>query len=800
FMTDFSLPLRFAFRSLVRSRRFTLLAVATLALGIGFTTAFFSVFDTILLRPLAYSDSEQLVTVLRPGRGPTSPANFLDLRERTTTLEHLTAATPWHPVLRGEGPPEQLGGLRASRDLFELLEAQPLLGRTFGTDEDGEDPEAILVLGHELWQNRFGGDPEILGRTLELDGESHTVVGVMPPGFHFPPFWATEARFWVPFRDPEMWSRRGANFLRVFGRLSNQATIEQAQADADRITAGLAEEHPDLNAELSYGVEPLSEPVVEGIRPGLRTILAGVGLVLLIACVNVASLWITRTAERRQELAVRLALGARSWALLRQGLAESTCVVAAAAGLGWLLAYWGLEALRFLAPPDVPRLDEVALDARVFAFTLGIAAVLAVAFALLLPAPRRLSAALAGGSRRLGGREESRGRSWMVTAEVAMALVLLLASLLMGKSLLHLWNLDPGLRTEGVLTAHLPFGGSEVAPPERQNPFFDRLLERVRGLPGVEQAALVNHLHLGGDRWGNVYEAEGQPVESPATAPAANQRVVSEDLFATFEIPLLEGRHFRPTDTADSRPVVIVSRSLAERHWPGQPVAGKRLRHLSEDDPWLEIVGVVEDVRQWSLTDEPPPTIYYPYRQNPVDWYTQTSLVVTTEGDEAALLRTVSQSLRSMSPQLPLSQPRTLRQIYGQLLWQPRFSVSLLGLFALTAVLLAAIGVYGAMANAAAARRRELGVRLALGADRADLVRLLVSRGSRSTLLGLALGLVGAALLGGLLESQLHGVSPHDPLAFAATALGIGTVALVAAYLPALRASRLDPVISLRQD
>lgn len=797
-MTEAWQTLQIAARSLLRNRRFTVLTVVTLAFGIGLTTAFFSVFDAILLRPLDYGDAKHLVTVLEPGRSPTTPINFVEIKEGASTLADLTAASPWQPVLRGQGPAEQLPGLKASRGLFALLGVEPIIGRTFA---EGDEDQQVMVLGHELWQQRFGADRSILGRSLELDGVSHTVIGVMPPGFQFPPFWATDARFWAPFDDPDMWTRHG-RFLRVFGRLADGADLAAAQSEVDRVARTLAEQYPDTNADLAYHLEPMSEPVVERIRPALKTILFGVGLVLLIAVANVGSLWLTRTAGRGQELAMRRVLGAHGWELWRQGLAESICVVALAAGLGWFLALWGLEALKAAAPASVPRLAEAALDGRVFAFTLAIVAVLSVVFALLLPASnrRQLARSLAGGSRRLGDRAASRGRALLVTGEIAMALMLLLAAGLMGKSLLHLWQLDPGLRTEGVLTVHLPFGGSPVEAEEAQNPFFDRLLERIGALPGVEGAALINHLHLGGDIWGFPFEVEGRPEENSSTAPSASFRAVSEGLFETFEIPLLEGRPFHPQDDAEAPSVVIVNRRLAQAHWPGDSAVGRRIRGFGSDGPWLEIVGVVGDVRQWSLTQEIEPEIYFPYRQNPVAFFTQTSLVVTTEGDEQALLATVARSLRTMTPELPVSQPRTLRQIYSHLLWQPRFSVSLLAVFAFAAVALAAVGVYGAMSYAAAASRRELGVRVAVGAERRHLVRLLIGRGLGSTLWGLGIGLTGAALLGGWLENQLHGVSPHDPATLVATAVGITAVALLAAYLPAARASRVDPVASLRQD
>ncbi len=788
-----------ALRSLLRNRRFTILAVITLALGIGITTAFFTIFDTILLRPLAYGEAERLVTVLEPGRSPTSPANFVDVKAGISSLEDLTAASPWSPVLRGEGAAEQLSGLLTSSDLFTLLRVEPLLGRTYEPDGDSE---RVVVLGHDLWQRRFAGDASVLGRSLELDGHAHTVIGVMPPGFEFPPFWATGAQFWAPHSEPEMWNRRDSSFLRVFGRLQDGVAVDSVQTEVDVFVQGLTQAYPDTNADLRYKVEPMSEPVVEGIRPALQTIFFGVGLVLLIACANVASLWLTRTSGRSQELAVRRALGARGWAMWRQGLAESLWIVALALGLGWLLALWGLEAIKMMAPPDVPRLAEAALDGRTLAFTVGIGSLICLVFSSLLPlfGSVQQNGKLANGGRRIGERKESRSRSALVTLEIAMALMLLLASGLMARSLLNLWQTDSGLKSEGILTAHLPFGGSSVEAPEDQNPFFDRLLDRINALPGVESASLINHLHLGGDIWSLRFEVEGRPVANLAEAPRASFKVVSEELFETFGIPVLEGRAFRHSDNAEGLPVAIVNKKLASTFWPHESAVGKRVRGTSNDEPWLEIVGVVGDVRQWSLTDEPRPEIYYPYRQNPVDFWTQTSLVVTTSENEAALIPMVAESLRSMTPELPFVHPRSLPQIYGELLWQPQFSVSLLAIFALAAVALASIGVYGAMSFAAATRRRELGVRAALGADRRHLVRLLIGQGMVSTVCGLGLGLLGALVLGRWLESQLHGISPHDPVTVAVTAAGIALVATLAAYLPAVRASRANPVESLRRD
>ena len=810
-LQDLTLDLRFALRSLTRSPGFTFLVVLTLAVGIGANTALFSVFDGVLLQPLDYTDSENLVTVLEPGRSPTSPANFLDLRDELDSIDHLTAASPWWPVLRRSGDldegtgtgSEQFPGLLATPELFDLLGAQAALGRTFDPALDGSaDAPRVVVLGHEAWQRRFAGDPEIVGKVLSLDSEPHLVIGVMPEGFDFPPFWATEAEFWAPHRgDHEMWTQRSARFLRVFGRLAPDTDVALAQAEVDTAAARLATTFPDANDGLALEVEPLAEPVVGGVRGPLRTLLVGVGLVLLIACANVANLLLTRASGRRREIALRSVLGAPGRRVVRLLLTEGAVLAVLAGVAGWLVALWGLEAILALAPPEVPRLDTVGLDLRALLFTSGIA--LAVGLLLgLLPARTVLSwnlgKALSRGDRGAVGGDGPRG--YLVAGELALALMLLAAAGLVGRQLHDLWRLDPGLRTEGVATWTLPFADSPHAEPANQQAFFEQTLAAARALPGVEGAALINHLHLGGDIWGYPFEIEGRPLERRGDAPQASYRVVSDDFFTVAEVPHLRGRIFDSRDHRDSTPVVVVNQTLADLHWPGENPVGQRLRGFRQEAAWLEVVGVVGDVRQWSLADPVQPELYFPYRQHPDPWWHQTSLIATTSGDPTALRRSFARALAEVAPGVPAAKPRTLGEILHQQRWQPRFNATLLSLFAGTALLLAAVGVYGVMSNTVALRRTELGIRAALGAEARQLVGLVLGRSLRLTFVGLLVGGVGAIALGDLLASQIPGVTPRDPLLLAAAAVLLTSIALAAAVLPAHRAGRVDPLATLRDD
>ncbi|HEX9761413.1 MAG TPA: ABC transporter permease, partial [Candidatus Acidoferrales bacterium] len=618
--------LRHAARGLARNFRFTATVVFTLALGIGATTAIFTVVRSVLLNPLAYADADRLVAVFtrdtRGGgeRAPSSPANFLDWKEHSGVFDHLTAASPWAPTLTGWDNPDQIEGLRASPALFDLLGVSPAMGRTFtAAGENSEDPR-VVVLGHALWQRRFGADPQIVGKVLTLDREPYTVIGVMPPGFRFPPFWATDAEFWSPLVfTPQQTAQRRAQFLRVFGRLKPGFSLDQARAAMNTLAGRLAEQYPDSNRNLSVNVEPLKEPVVSGVRTSLLVLMGAVGLVLLIGCANVASLLLARGAGRGREVAVRLALGASRRRVVGQFLAESSLLALAGGAGGLALAAGGLDALVALGSGSVPRLQEVSMDGAILAFALGVSVLTGLGFGVA-PALRasdlNLNEALKQGSRSASG-SSTRAHNLLVAGEMALALLLLVGAGLLLQTFWNLRTLDPGFRTQNLLTASLPFAGSSHTTPAAQQALFDEILRRVHALPGVESAALVNHIPVGGDQWGSRFQAEGSIFTTLDDLPRVSFRVATPGYFRTMGTPILRGREFSEHDTADGNRVVVVNETFARTMWPNDDPVGQRIREGAPDwgRPWMTVVGVARDVRQWELTDTIPPEVYYPYSQ-----------------------------------------------------------------------------------------------------------------------------------------------------------------------------------------
>jgi putative ABC transport system permease protein len=798
-----------AMRSLAQRPGFAATVVLTLGLGVGVSTAVFSVVNAVLLRPLPYREADRLVALFtdetRKGqeRNPTSPADFLAWKRQSRSLADMTAAHPWSPVLSGRGQPEPIPGLKATAGLFALLRAEAAHGQVWDEASALGSGEDVVVLSHRLWQRRFGADPHLVGQTLTLDGKPYVVAGVMPPAFRFPPFWSVGAEMWTPLRMTARDETNTDHFLRVFARLRPGAALEQARSEMDLVGRRLVETEPKDHAGIEVNVEALQEPVVSRIRPALLGLLGAVGFVLLIAGANVMSLLMARGLGREKEVVLRAALGAGRLRLLSLLLSETMALSLLGGLLGIGLAAFGVEALRVLGPADLPRLAEIRLDARVLGFGLLLSLVTGL-LSGLAPAWAALGTDLAASLKR-GERAPGLGRhplhDALVVAQFALAVVLLVGAGLLTKSFLRLLHPEPGFRTQGLLTLSISLSGSPFAEPDRQSVFFERVLEGAHRVPGVVHAALVNLLPVAGDTWGTRFSVEGQtaPADDPASATF---RVASPGYLETMGIPLLQGRTFTADDRSDTPRVVLVNRTLARRHWPGGDGVGQRIRQGGPDstEPWLTVVGVTGDACQSSLTEPIGAEIVFPYTQNPVAWHQATTLLVETRTDPLALADALKREVWSIAPDLPVTPVQTMQQVLTDAVSEERFSALLLGWFALCALALAAIGMYGVMAYVVRARAREIGIRMALGARAGAVFAGVVGRGLALSGLGAALGLAGALAATRVFSAWLFGVSPKDPAVFLGVLLVLLLASLLACALPARRAALVDPLVALRDE
>jgi len=812
--------LRYGARMLIKNPGFTLIAVLTLGLGIGANTAIFSVVNGVLLRPLPYNEPERIVTLLNDGRFPVSPANFLDFRANRQSFAQMAAAEAWGGVLTGNDRPEQLGGLRMGEGLFAMLGAQPLLGRTLQTEDYQPGKDHVLVLSHKLWQRAFGGDPNIIGRNITLSGESYAVVGVMPPQFQFPPFWATRAEMWTPLDLRSRVTDRRGGSLRVFARLKPGVTLQQAQAEIDAMNKQLALAYPEADTGLNIRVEPLNEKVVGNVRRALLVLSGAVGFVLLIACANVACLLLARASARQKEAAVRVALGAGRWRIVRQLLTESLLLSVCGAALGMLLAVWGVDWLTTLLAGNsssftvrLPRLSEIKIDATALGFTLTVTLATSLLFglapALAASSPDLNQTLKESGRGTSGGRR--RLRETLVVAELALASVMLIGAGLLMNSFLKLRSVDPGFSPRNALTMMVSLAGaSQYVGPARET-FYRQLTDRLAALPGVESVSAINHLPLAGDWWGTSLAIEGRPLPPPGQEVIGIFRVSRPGYFQTMGIPMRAGRDFTERDTPDTPDVAIINETLARRQWPSEDPIGKRVtlddpRDNSRTPQWFTVVGVVKDVKQNSWTDAPWNEIYLPFQQSRYFYagtaghLTSMTLVIRTSVEPQSLAAAAQETVRSLDRNLPVSSVVTLEQVIADTLWQPRFSLQLIGIFAALAMTLAAIGLYGVMSYSVAQRTREVGLRMALGARRRDVLKLVVGQGMKLALAGVALGLLAAVALTRLMEKLLFEVSATDFSTFALIALLLTIVALLACWIPARRAAKVDPMVALRRE
>ncbi len=801
---------RHAVRALAKSPGFAFVAIAALALGIGANTAILSVVDAILMKPLPYVGAERLVVLLHHGRNPVAPANFLDWRAQSRSFEAMGAAEYWTPNLTAAENPEKLYALRMTADVLPMLGVAPLAGRFFGADEENPGKDRVAVIGHGLWRRRFGGDPQTVGRTIALNGEPYTIVGIMPPGFRFAPFWATNAELWAPLAFGDRAGSRESSSLRVFARLKPGVSLAQARSEMAAITGRLEREFPGTNQDVA--VVPLKEKVVGEIRPALLVLLAAVGLVLLVACANVAHMLLARAASRQREIAVRAALGASRARLIRQTLTESLVLSLAGAAAGVALAAYGLRILVWLAPASIPRVDGIGLDGRVLLATLAVSLLTAIGFglapALQASAVRVQDALQEGGRGAAESRRRSRLRRLFVASEVALALVLLVGAGLMMRSFAALQRIDPGWDPRNVLTMVVSVGGTKQAEPARRAVFYGELLERVRAVRGVRAAGLINHLPIAGDIWGLPYAVEGRPRPLRGESPVAAYRVVFPGYFRAMRIPLLRGRDVAESDGPRAPDVVVVNEYLAKRQWPGEDPIGRRISLEDKDGQpvWATVVGVARNAVREDWSAEPEDEVYMPwlqntfYRTSPGPQIAYMTLVVRTDGNAAAMAPSLRAAVWSIDPGLPISEVQTMERVVTDATAGPRFQMLLLGLFAAVAVILAAVGIYGVMSYAVSRRTREIGVRMALGANAPDVLRLVIGEAMAVALGGAAAGLAGALLLSQLMRGLLYGVGPGDPVTYAAVATLLLGIALLASYLPARRAARIDPIEALRQE
>jgi len=811
--------LRFAARGLWRSPGFTAITVATLALGIGANTAIFSVVNAVLLRPLAYRDPAQLVALrgVLEVRGLNDVRNsapeYQDFRSEIPALTGVAAAWPISINLTALGDPERIQAAVVSSNYFQVLGTAPALGRDFTADDDQGRIGYVVIISWDLFQQRFGGDRSVIGKTVRLDDDPMTIIGVMPPGFRHPlENGASPMEVWCPVElgntDPQFIGDRRARVFEVIGRLKPGATVTEAQAQLDALSTRLESRYPDVYpAALGWRAAalPLSERVVGDVRPALLVLLGAVAFVLLIGCANVANLMLARATGRAREIAIRTALGGDRLRLVRQLLTESLLLAALGGALGLLVAVWGTSALGRLAALYLPRAREIAIDGPVLAFTAVLILVTGIAFGLFpaLQASRPdLQDVLKDSAKGSAGGGRTRMRAVLVVAEVAVALVLLAGAGLLLRSFQRLVAVDPGFDPERLLTMQvwLPVPNDNAKgryfTQEQRVGFYDRAVAAVRQVPGVTAAALVSRLPYSG-RNDARFKIEGRPVSDAQLLPSAEVRLVSPDYFRTMAIPVLQGETMPDGVDSLSSTYAMVNRTLAEREWKGQSPIGQRIQLVGFGGPTATIVGVVNDVRQGAPDQPPLPEFYLSYRLVAGQ---EMSLVVRTAGDPDALADRVVQSIRSVDPTQPVFGVKSMTRLLANAEAERRFSLLLLSLFAAIALLLSSLGIYGVMAYSTSQRRHEIGIRMALGAATPDVLRLVLQQGMRLVLLGLAIGLFGAWALSRVLAGQLYGISARDPFTYAAVALLLGTVAFTATWLPARRATRVDPMISLRSE
>jgi putative ABC transport system permease protein len=800
--------LRYGLRMLLKNPGFTLVAVVALALGIGANSAIFSVVNSLLLRPLPFEQPDRLVQVWEtiPQRGrfevPASFPNFADWRDQNQVFEQTVAYSDWSFNLTGAAEPERIRSAIVSPAFFSTLGIQPILGRTLLPGEDQPGKDLSVVISRRLWQRRFNSDPNVVGKTVDLSGKSFTVVGVIAPPADLPGL-SDDTELWAPVSQGFGLTNRRWHSLNVIARLKPGVGREQAQADMERIAAALSRQYPEANADRGLRIVPLHEQVVGNARPALLVLLGAVVFVLLIASTNVANMLLARATARQKEIAIRTALGAGRWRLVRQLLTESLLLALAGGTLGLLLALWGVDLLTAFGPSDLPRVKEVAIDGRVLAFTFAVSLLVGLVFGLVpglqSSRPELNETLKEGGRSATGGAGRRRVRSLLVVTEVTLSLVLLVGAGLLLKSFFRLRAVNPGFNPQNVLTIQLDLNGPNYQKGSQLISFHDQLLDRVKALPGVEAAATASAVPIAPDAGFSrlAFAIEGQTPD-PADSPVAFYNGVSPDYFRAMQIPVLRGRAFDERDVRGSLGVAVVNETLARRYFPDSDPVGRRvtLNDPKEED-WATIVGVVKDTKPRELAGEPVAEMYMPYAQQPEP---SMALMIRTAGRPDAVAAAVRREVLALDHDQPVYSVRTLPAVMSEAVATPRFRTFLLGAFAALALALAVVGIYGVMSYAVTRRTHEFGIRMALGAQGKDVLKLVVGHGMALALAGVLLGLAASFALTRLLAGLLYGVTPTDPLTFACVSLLLVAVALAACLIPALRAAKVDPMVALRYE
>jgi putative ABC transport system permease protein len=814
--------IRFAFRMLRKNPGFAAIAVLTLALGIGASTAVFSLVNAVLLKPLPYPHAERIVFPWRQSpQGlnlgyseiPWGRPEFLFVAQESKAFESLGAFRSDSFNLTGSGDPVRLEGLRVSAGFFPALGVAPLQGRTFSADEDEPGHQHSVVLGYQLWRERFGADSAIIGRTLELNGEGYIVIGVMPPGFVFPRAeempggftFAREQQLWIPLalsRGPRIPAED--DLLAVVGRLKPGLSIVQGQAEMDLLTERLEAQNPGGKGWFNSRVTAMNRQVAGDTPRPLLLILCAVGVVLLIACSNVASLLLTRFLGRKREFTLRAALGANNQRLIRQLLTESLLLATLSGLLGILLAKVAIHFIKVLGPSNIPRLNETNLDLRVLAFALGISFFTGILFGLApaSAASRKnlIESLKAGGQRSGESQVNAKLRNALLVSEVALAFVLIIAAGLLTESFFHLLNVDPGFASERVLTFELSLPDSKYPDQAHTTALYQKVLQKLRSRPEVESAGIIETLPMGGATESTGIRIPGHIPADKNETPYSNYTIASPGYFATVGTSVLRGRDFRESDTADSLPVTIINSAMAKKFWPGSDPLDKQVGPGSPLYPAATIVGIVADTKRLSLREQSTPEMFVLYNQKVWPSLLTMDVVLRTKTDPASASAGAREAIHSVDPDLPLAKIATLETLVDDSVTRQRFTMLVLGAFAGLALLLASVGMYGVISYSTMQRTGEIGIRMALGAQRRNVLVMVLSHGGRLAGLGITIGLVAALAMTHLMASFLYGVQPADPATFAAVALLLGAVALLACYLPARRAMRVEPTVALRHE